>query len=190
MKNIVKHKILNMPSRRQAAAFLDARPTGRDMLRGLAGSMDARAWVLIAALLGPVALFIPWLTLDGHGSSLSGFGLMTYALHGADRLVMWHISPLAISLLVVIPFGISVGVCWTALNVLRRNYRLDVPLFTLAGILVLLRFVTPILDGRMYTVGGFVMPGPGLAILLVATLAVVVISSRASLRRRSVPVQP
>ena len=122
MKNIVKDKLLNTPGRRQLAGFLDAHPTVRDMLRGLAGSMDARACVVIAALLGPVALFIPWLTLDGHGSSLSGFGLMTYALQGADRLVMWHISPLAISLLVVIPFGITVGIFLTALNVLRRNY--------------------------------------------------------------------
>ena len=99
---------------------------------------------------------------------------------------MWKISPLAISLLLVVPFGIAVGVCWTALNVLRRVYRLDVPLFTLAGILMLLRFAPPILDGRMYTLGGFAMPGPGLAILVVASLAVIAISSNATLRRRSV----
>ena len=64
------------------------------------------------------------------------------------------------------------------------------PLFTLAGILVLLRFATPILDGQMYTLGGFAIPGPGLAILTVATLAVIAISSNATLRRRSVPAQP
>ena len=190
MKNIVKDKLLNTPGCRQIESFLDVHPTVRDMLRRLAGSMDARACIVIAALLGPVALFIPWLSLDGHGSPLSGFGLITYALQGNDRLVMWKISPLAISLLLVVPFGIAVGVCWTALNVLRRVYRLDVPLFTLAGILMLLRFAPPILDGRMYTLGGFAMPGPGLAILVVASLAVIAISSNATLRRRSVPAQP
>ena len=190
MKNIVKDKLLNTPGCRQLAGSLNAHPTVRDMLRRLAGSIDARACIVIVALLGPVALFIPWMTLDGHGSPLSCVSLMSYALQGNDRLVMWKISPLAIALLMVVPYGISVGVCWTALNVLRRNYRLDVPLFTLAGILVLLRFATPIMDGRMYTIGGFAMPGPGLAILMVATLAMIVISSRYTLRHRRLSAQP
>ena len=190
MKNIVKDKLLNTPGRRQLAGSLNAHPTVRDMLRRLARSIDARVCIVIAVLLGPVALFIPWMTLDGHGSPLSGVGLMSYALQGNDRLVMWKISPPAIALLLVVPYGIAVGACWTALNVLRRNYRLDVPLFTLAGILVLLRFAQPILDGRMYTVGGFAMPGPGLAVLLMATLAVIAISSNASLRRWRLPAQP
>ncbi len=99
-----------------------------------------------------------------------------------------EISPLAIVLLLSVPYGIAVGVCWTAMNVLRRNYRLDVPLFTLAGILVLWRFTTPVLDGRMYTIGGFAMPGPGLGILLVATLTVIAIGSGAALRRWRQPV--
>ena len=115
---------------------------------------------------------------------------MTYALQGNDRLVMGEISPLAISLLVAIPFGVAIGVCWTALNVLRRNYRLEAPLFTLAGILALLRFATPVLDGQMYVVGGFTMPGPGLTILTVATLVVIAIGSNATLRRWRLSVQP
>ena len=189
MKNIVKDKLHNTPDRRQLAGSLNAHPTDRDMLRRLAGSMDARACIVIAALLGPVALFIPWMTLDGHGSPLSGVGLMSYALQGNDRLVMWKMSPLAISLLLAAPFGIAAGVCWTTLNVLRQVYRVEVPLLTFVSILVLLRFMTPILDGRMYTIGGFAMPGPGLAILMVATLAVIAIGSSAALRRWRQPVR-
>ena len=34
----------------------------------------------------------------------------------------------------VVHFCITVGVCWTATNVLQRVCRLDVPLFTLAPI--------------------------------------------------------
>ena len=110
MKNIVKDKLLDTPGRRQAASFLDAHPIGHDMLRRLDGSMDARAYIVIAVLLRPVALFIPWLTLDSHGSPLSGFDLVTYALQGTDRLVTWEISLLAISLLlVVVPFSIDAG---------------------------------------------------------------------------------
>ena len=190
MKNIVKDRLLNTPGCRQIASFLDAHPTVRDMPRRLAGSIDARACIVVAALLGPIALFVPWLALDGHGSPLSGVGLMSYALQGNDRLVMWKMSPLAIALLLVAPYGIAVGVCWTALNVLRRNYRLDVPLFTLAGILVLLRFTPPILDGRMYSLWGFAVPGLGPAILTVATLVVIAISSNASLRCWRLPAQP
>ena len=63
-------------------------------------------------------------------------------------------------------------------------------MFTLAGTLALLRFATRILDGRIHTVGGFAIPGPGLTILTVGMLAVNVISNQATLRRRSVPVQP
>ena len=68
MKNIVKDQLLNTPGCRQPAGFLNAHPTARRMLRYFAESMDARACIVIAALLGPVALFIPWMTLDGHGS--------------------------------------------------------------------------------------------------------------------------
>ena len=93
MKNIVKDKLLDLPGRRQLDGSLNAHPAGGDMLRRLAGSIDARVCIVSAALLGSMALFIPWMTLDGHGSSLSGFGLMTYALQGNDRLVMWKISP-------------------------------------------------------------------------------------------------
>ena len=50
---------------------------------------------------------------------------MTYPLQGNDRLVIWKISHLAITLLMVVPFSITVGVCWTATNILRRVYRLD-----------------------------------------------------------------
>ena len=68
-------------------------------------------------------------------------------------------------------------------------YRLDVPLLALAGILVLLRFTPPILDGQMHILGGFAVPGPGLVILMVATLAVVTISSGAALWRWRLPAQ-
>ena len=190
MKNLITRNHPNVPGSRQLTAFLSAHPTGRSMLRRFAGSIDARICIVIAALTGPVALFIPWLSLDGHTSPLSGVGLMTYALQGNDRLVMWRISPVATALLLAVPFGIAFAVCWTAFTVLRRTYRLDVPLFTCAGILVLLRFTPSILDGQMHILGGFAVPGPGLAILLVATLAVITISSGAALRRWRPPAQP
>ena len=65
------------------------------------------------------------------------------------------------------------------------------PTVTCAGILVFLRFTTPILDVRMYPLGGVATPGPGLAILMVATLLeVIALSPNVSLRRWSVPAQP
>ena len=150
MQNIINGKLPIIPSIRQLATFLGASPTGRGPLRGLAGSINARICVTIAALTGLIALFIPWVILDGHATPLSGFTLMTYALQGNDRWVMWQISPGATVLMLTVPFGITATVCWTVFTVLRRNYRLDVPLLTLAGILALLRFTPPILDERMY----------------------------------------
>ena len=44
-----------------------------------------------------------------------------------------------------------------------------------------------VLDGRMYTIGGFAIPGPGLAIQTMATLSVIVISSRYTFRHRNLP---
>lgn len=185
MQNFINGKLPIVTGIRQLVIALSARPYVGSALRGLAGSINARTYVIIAALTGLAALFIPWVILDGHSSPLSGVGLMTYALQGHDRWVMWQISPVATVLILTVPFGITASVCWTAFTILRRDYRLDVPLFTLAGILALLRFTPPILDGRMYTLGGFAVPGPGLFILLLATLAVIAISSGSALRRWS-----
>ena len=189
MQNIINGKLSIIPGVRQLARFLSAHATSRGVLLGLAGSINARICVTIAALTGLIALFVPWVILDGHATPLSGAGLMTYALQGNDRWVMWQISPVVTVLMLTVPFGITATVCWTAFTVLRRNYRLDVPLFTLAGILALLRFTPPILDGRMYTLGSFAVPGPGLFILLLATLAVIAINSGAALRRWRLPAQ-
>ena len=189
MQHIINGKLPIVTRLRQLAMSLSGRPTGRGALRRFAGSINARTCVMIAALAGLVGLFIPWVILDGHADPLSGVGLMTYALQGSDRWVMWQISPVATILMLTVPFGITAMVCWTAFTILRRDYRLDVPLFTLAGILALLRFTPSILDGRVYTLGSFAVPGPGLFILLLATLAMIAISSGTALRRRSLPVQ-
>ncbi|MCY4443073.1 MAG: hypothetical protein OXE53_23045 [Deltaproteobacteria bacterium] len=82
---------------------------GPGVLRRLRGTMDGRVCIVMAALGCPVALFIPWLTLDAHAGALSGVGLMSYALQGNDRIVMWRISPVATALLVSLPFGIAFG---------------------------------------------------------------------------------
>ena len=174
---------------RQLAAFLSSHPTALGILHRFAGSIDAQTCAVVAAMAGPVGIFIPWPSLDGHASALSGVGLMTYAFQGNDRLVMWRISPLATALVLAVPFGIATVACCTAWIVLRRTYRVDIPLFTFTGILVLLRFTPAILDGQMRILGSFAVPGPGLAILMVATLAVITISS-GRLRRRSLPAQP
>ena len=59
-------------------------------------------------------------------------------------------------------------------------------MLTFAAVLVLLRFTPPVLDGRMHTPGSFAVPGPGLGILLVATLVVIAVGSGAALRQRRV----
>ena len=189
MQNIINRKRPIISRIRQLVTAPSIRSTSRDALSGFAGAINARICVTIAALTGLVALFIPWVILDGHVTPLSGAGLMAYALQGNDRWVMWQISPGATVLMLTVPFGITVAVCWTAFTVLRRNYRLDVPLFTLAAILAVLRFTPPILDERMYVLSGFAVPGPGLGILLVATLAVIAIGIGARLQRWSLPAQ-
>ena len=190
MQNIINGKLTIITGIRQLATFLSAHATSHGVLHGFAGSINARTCITIAALTGLVALFIPWVILDGHATPLSGAGLMTYALQDNDRWVMWQISPVATILMLTIPFGITATVCWTAFTVLRRNYSVDVPLFTLAGILALLRFTPSILDDRMYTLGSFAVPGPGLFILLVATLAALAISSGSAIRRWRLMAQP
>ena len=58
------------------------------------------------------------------------------------------------------------------------------PLLTFAAVLALLRFTPPVLDERMYTLANFAVPGPGLGILLAATLVVIAVGSSAGLRQR------
>ena len=180
MNNLVK-RALSIFSHRSRWAALRASPRA---------VLNARAVAVAAALMGPVALFIPWVSLDGHAGPLSGVGLMAYALDGNDRLVMWRISPLATALLLVLPFVITAGVAATAVNVLRRDCRLDAPLFAAAAILLLLRFVPPILSTHTLTVGDFALPGWGLAILLAAILTVIAVSLGQAFRRWLTPVGP
>ena len=192
MKNIIKQTVSKLRGNQRFTVLMHYR---RIILRFLAqqvASINLRTVVVVAALMGPVALFMPWLTLDGHTGSMSGASLMAYAFHGGDRLVMWHISKLAIIALVVMPFTVTTTVCLTAVNVVRRNYRLDTPVFTAASVLLLLRFTPPILSSQMGTVGSFAVPGPGLAVLLMGTVAVVAIGTfnRLEGRRQSAQSTP
>lgn len=189
MQKTINGKLSIISGIRQFVKALSSHPAGSHALGWFTGSINARVYAMIAALTGLIGLFIPWVILDGHATPLSAVGLMTYAFQGTDRWVMWQISPVATALMLTVPFGIAATVCWTAFTVLRRNFRLDVPLFTLAGILALLRFTPSILDGRMYTLGSFAVPGPGLFILLLATVAVIAIGFATALRRRHLPVQ-
>ena len=174
MNNLVKRALSMFSCRSRWAAF---RGSPRAVL-------NARAVVVAAALMGAVALFIPWVSLDGHAGPLSGVGLMAYALDGNDRLVMWRTSALATILLLVLPFVITVAVAATAVNVLRRDYRLDTPLFAAAAILLLLRFASPILSTRTPMLGDFALPAWGLTILLAAILTVIAVSVGGAVRRR------
>ena len=190
VKDILQRELSKQPCRWQRGGVPSGRASARGIRRRLAGSMDARAGIVIVALGCLAALFLPWLTLDGHTGSLSGIGLMSYAFQGDDRTVLWQISPVATAALVSLPFGIAVGAISTAWNALRRRYRADVPLMTFAAVLALLRLTPPVLDGRMYTLADFAVPGPGLGMLLAATLAVMVIGSGAARRQRGLVARP
>ena len=189
-KNNIHRELPNPPGRRQPAGVPSGRPSGQGIFRRSARTGNPRVGIVIAALAALAALFVPWLTLDAHAGSLSGIGLMSYALQGNDRIVMWKISPVATALLLSVPFGIAAGVIYTAWNVLRGRYRADVPLMTFAAVLALLRFTPPVLDGSMHTLGAFAAPGPGLGILLAATLAVIAITLSSDLRQRRVVAPP
>ena len=154
-------------------------------IRKLVPSVDVPTVLLVAGFIGPIALFVPWMSLDGHTGPLSGVGLMGYAVHGNDRLVMWRISPLATATVMAMPFAIATAACVTTLNVLTRNHRLDAPLFTAVGTLLLLRFATPILDGQAFAAWHFAVPGPGPIILMVTSVTVVVCTGVTLRRKRS-----
>ena len=190
MKKTICRELSDAAARRQAAGRRRRRRSGHRILGRLAGSMDPRVCGVIAALGCLVALWVPWLTLDAHAGPLSGVGLMSYALQGHDRTVLWQISPVATALLLSLPFGIAAGAVGTAWSALRRRYRAEASLLTFAAVLALLRFTPPVLDGRMHTLGSFAVPGPGLGILLAATLVVIAVGSRAALRQRRLVAQP
>ena len=183
MNNPIKRILSLFPYRSRWASLRGFRRSAPSPAWRLVTTLDARTAAVVATLLGPVALLIPWLSLDGHAGPLSGAGLMAYVFHGNDRLVMWQISPLATAALLALPFTITASVAITAVNVLRRDYRLDAPVFTVAAILLLLRFTPPVLAGQMHVVGQFAVPGWGLAILLAATLTVTAISAGSRLRQ-------
>ena len=192
MKNIIKQTVSKLRGNQRWTVLMPSRRISLRVVAQRVASINLRTVMVVAALMGPVALFLPWLTLDGHTGSMSGASLMAYAFHGGDRLVMWHISKLGIITLVVIPFTVTTTVCLTAVNVVRRDYRLDTPVLTAASVLLLLRFTPPILSSQMGTVGSFTVPGPGLAVLLMGTVAVIGIGtfSRLEGRRQSAQSTP
>ena len=143
VKDIIHRGPPNLPGGRQPGGYPRGRTSANGAWRRWAGSTYPRVCSVIAALGCLVALFVPWLTLDAHATSLSGVGLMSYALQGSDRVVMWRISPVATALPLSLPFGIAVGAMGTAWSVLRRRYRVEVPLLTFAAVLALLRFTPP-----------------------------------------------
>ena len=186
--NNPRNRILSLfPYRSWRTTFRNSRPLALRLIQLLPPALNARTVAVVAALMGPAALLIPWLSLDGHAASLSGTELMAYAFHGNDRLVMWRISPLATTALLVLPFAITAGVAITAVNVLRQDYRLDAPLFTAAAVLLLLRFTPPVLASQMHVVGQFAIPGWGLALMLAATLTVIAMSAVGRLAQRRTP---
>ena len=188
--NNARNRILSLfPYRSRWATLRRLRPFPLGTTPLPVPPLNARTVALVAALMGPVALLIPWLSLDGHTASLSGTDLMAYAFHGNDRLVMWRISPLATAALLVLPFAITAGVSMTAVNVLRRDHRLDAPVFTVAAVLLLLRFTPPVLASQTHVVGQFAMPGWGLALLLAATLTVIAMSAAGRLAQQRAPTQ-
>ena len=197
VKDIIRLDQTRSPRRRQPGGVPTGRPSGGGIIRRSAGfrrrlarSMDGRVWMVIAALGCVGALFVPWLTLDGHAGSLSGVGLMSYALQGNDRTVMWRISPVATAALVSVPFGIAAGAIGTVWNALRGRRRADVPLVTFAAALALLRITPPVLDGHMHVLADFAVPGPGLGLLLAGTVVVMTMGSRAALRQRGPAARP
>ena len=197
VKDIIQRELAKQPYRRRPGGVPTGRASGGGIIRRsagfrrrLAGSMDGRVCMVIAALGCVAALFVPWLTLDGHTGSLSGVGLMSYALQSNDRTVMWQISPVATAALVSVPFGIAMGAIGTAWSALRGRRRADVPFVTFAAVLALLRFTPPVLDGHMHVLADFAVPGPGLGMLLAGTVAVMVMGSRAALRERGSAARP
>ena len=113
---------------------------------------------------------------------------MSYALKGNDRIVMWEISPVATTaLLLAFPLGTAVEVRCATRNVLERRYRLDVPCLTLVATLVLLRFTAQVAKGQIRILG---TPGAGLIILLMATPGPITITIGARLQRWSLLGQP
>ena len=65
---------------------------------------DSRFPRILFGILALLPLFLPWITLDGHQSSSSGIELMTYALSGHDRLVMWKMDVMSALIIWVLPF--------------------------------------------------------------------------------------
>lgn len=183
MKNLINGGSGRFPINRRLTVPLHRLGLTSDAVRRLVSIPEARTISNVAVVIGLISLFIPWLSLDGHVGPRSGVGLMTYALHGNDRLVMWRISPLAAAALMVIPFTVAATVCLTALNATRRECRLDAPVFTMAGVLLLLRLTPPVLSNRMETVGPFALPEWGLVILLAATLVVITVGVGERFRR-------
>ena len=129
---------------------------GRELTRGL---------VTLLAILG---ILLPWATLDGHASALSGSKLAPYALFGAERGFLFSVSWYGALALILAPIVtiIAVGHGFFLMIMGRRALRSH--FVGAAAPLLMLLVAGSILSGDSPSLGWFVIPGVGMIVTAAA----------------------
>lgn len=127
----------------------------------------ARLAVSLLALLG---LILPWLRLDGAADGLSGTGLVAFGLVGdwAEKWWMLKRNWFGACCLCLLPFCISIATVWTIWREQRGKPTIGWPTTGATAALLILLTAADITASGQPSVGVLLMPGPGLALLILA----------------------
>lgn len=131
---------------------------------------DPKTLTRLAAILALLGFLLPWFHLDTHADPISGSELTFYFLTVEDRSVMTATSRWATWILMALPIVIAYALAKNVYSTLRSKYSLDAPVFAFLAVLLICRTAGPLLAPGSHSLIGFTIPGPGLFLILIATL--------------------
>ena len=133
-----------------------------------------RTTFTLIALLG---MFLPWVTLDGSGSSMNGAQLIAYSFTSPERAAMLGTNFLAAAALLGLPL-IALGCC---IGSFLDNIKGRFGIFWSIGAMVLppltLVFASPVLTTEQTRILGAPVPDWGMALTSGAHLALLVMTA-------------
>ena len=122
----------------------------------------------MVALIAMAGFLLPWITLDGHGSSLTGSEAIAYAITSPERATLFGTSMIGAVALLLVPTVTGACVLYGLVQLIRGRHSLASHLMgTLLPIMMILATGT-IASSDGFRIAGMAMPGIGMAITTLA----------------------
>ena len=120
----------------------------------------------VAALLPLLGVLLPWITMDGETSALTGADLIAYTLTSPERAQLFRTSTLAGLTLFAIPTVTITVAILVFIKTLSAQHTPALNALATALPIIMLATVAPITSTTQKTVMGFIYPDWGVALMI------------------------